>query len=54
MTDDDDTGTWGARSGITPVVDSLTGCQYLLAGKGGVTPRIDTDGKTQLGCGKTR
>lgn len=34
------------------VKDSHTGCEYVhLAGGGGLTPRIDRDGKTHRGCG---
>lgn len=47
--DDTDPGQWGSRSGVVPRTDSLTGCQYLEAGSGGLTPRLDRDGK-QIGC----
>jgi hypothetical protein len=39
----------GARSGIVPATDALTGCQYLIAPGGGITPRLDRSG-TQIGC----
>lgn len=47
--DDSDPGSWGDRSGLTLRTDSLTGCQYLEAQSGGLTPRLDTDGK-HIGC----
>lgn len=47
--DDTDPGQWGARSGVVPRTDSLTGCQYLEAGNGGLTPRLDGGGK-HVGC----
>ncbi len=47
--DDTDPGEWGARSGMMPRTDSLTGCQYLEVASGGLTPRLDGAGK-QIGC----
>lgn len=47
--DDSDRGTWGQRSGMKPRTDHLTGCQYLEAVSGGLTPRLDRGGK-QIGC----
>ena len=47
--DNSDPGQWGGRSGITPRTDALTGCQYLEAANGGITPRLGRDGR-QLGC----
>jgi hypothetical protein len=47
--DDSDPGEWGQRSGITPRTDHLTGCQYLEAVSGGLTPRLDKTGK-HIGC----
>jgi hypothetical protein len=48
--DDTDTGTWGGgRSGMEPMTDALTGCQYLRVPGGGITPRLDGHGR-QLGC----
>lgn len=41
--DDTDAGMW-RRSGVTLVVDYATGCHYLKTW-GGVTPRLDRDGK---------
>lgn len=32
------------RSGMSLYTDALTGCQYLGAGFGGITPRLDKDG----------
>lgn len=44
--DDTDAGRWGGgRSGVKPVTDALTGCQYLITRDGGITPRLDADGK---------
>jgi hypothetical protein len=43
--DDTDKEAWGERSGINPVTDALTGCQYLLSPSGGITPRLDGDGR---------
>jgi hypothetical protein len=37
----------------TLVEDTATGCQYIRADKGSVTPRLGTDGKP-LGCGQTK
>ena len=47
--DDSDPGNWGNRSGLTPRTDSRTGCQYLEATNGGLTPRLDRNGR-QIGC----
>jgi hypothetical protein len=47
--DDSDPGEWGKRSGVAVRTDALTGCQYLEAVSGGLTPRIDSAGK-QIGC----
>lgn len=33
------------RSGMTPLTDYGTGCQYLTAPGGGVTPRLDPQGR---------
>ena len=40
------------RSGLKLHTDYGTGCQYLSAVRGGVFPRIDTDGVKQMGCGQ--
>lgn len=49
--DDSDRQGWGdGRSGVTPVIDARTGCQYLRTSDGGITPRNGADGH-QLGCG---
>jgi len=45
----DDIGN-AKRSGFAIKVDNLTGCEYLIAPFAGLTPRMDSDGKTQLGC----
>jgi len=47
--DNSDAGAWGARSGMEPMTDALTGCQYLRVPGGGITPRMDGNGK-QVGC----
>lgn len=44
-----DPGQWGQRSGLMPRTDSRTGCQYLEAMSGGLTPRLDRDGR-HIGC----
>lgn len=41
----DSSDSWPRRSGLGISVDALTGCQYLLSPKGGVTPRVDASGK---------
>lgn len=33
------------RSEIKVSIDAMTGCHYLSASFGGVTPRLDSDGK---------
>lgn len=50
--DNTDPGDWGKRSSIAPRTDSLTGCQYLTTSSGGLTPRLDVDGK-HIGCRET-
>lgn len=37
------------RSGMRPHVDAATGCEYLSAPGGGITPRLDSDGR-HMGC----
>lgn len=41
--DDTDRGT--TRSGMTILTDNRTGCQYLGYQLGGLTPRVNKDGK---------
>lgn len=41
----DDTDPPGDRSDLKILTDHLTGCQYLTTGKGGITPRLDKDGR---------
>lgn len=41
----DDTDPPGGRSGLALKIDHGTGCQYLVASWGGITPRLDRDGK---------
>lgn len=41
----DDSDPPGGRSGMRPLTDHRTGCQYLTVPGGGVTPRLDQDGK---------
>ena len=50
----DDTDADGTRSGLGLYTDARTGCQYLSAGGSGIVPRVDTDGKTHMGCGGSR
>ena len=45
----DDTDSKIARSDLKLHTDHGTGCQYLSALRGGVTPRIDEHGK-HMGC----
>lgn len=40
-----------SRHGVDVVKDTFTGCEYVKHGSGGLTPRIDRDGKTHRGCG---
>jgi len=48
--DDTDMRAWGGgRSGMEPMTDALTGCQYLRVPGGGITPRLDGQGR-QIGC----
>ena len=47
----DDTDPPNGISGLNVFTDHLTGCQYLKAGLGGLTPRMDQNGK-QI-CNKT-
>lgn len=47
--DDTDNKVTGERSGVVPITDHLTGCQYLKTLWGGITPRMDSDGN-QVGC----
>lgn len=43
--DDTDIPGWGMhKSGVIPVKDHKTGCQYLRTSGGGITPRMDTNG----------
>ncbi len=42
--DDSDT-SYAQRSGMWVRRDALTGCQYLEGARGGITPRLDADGK---------
>lgn len=42
----DDTDTPPKRSGVLPLTDGLTGCQYLRTPwPSAITPRMDADGK---------
>lgn len=45
----DDTDGDQSRSGMALHVDAKTGCEYLSAQFGGITPRLDTSGK-HMGC----
>lgn len=47
--DDTDDGMWGnGRSGMVPMTDAHTGCQYLSV-SGGITPRMGVDNQ-HFGC----
>lgn len=46
----DDTDNGNQRSGLEVRTDHLTGCQYLVADRGGLTPRMAADGKKHIGC----
>ena len=48
-TEKDDSDAPDKRSGLTLHTDNLTGCQYFSRLFGGVTPRLDRNGK-HLGC----
>ena len=41
----DDTDPTEGRSGLALHTDNLTGCQYLAKPFGGITPRLDAQGK---------
>ncbi|MGJ8513117.1 DUF6440 family protein [Carnimonas bestiolae] len=41
----DSTDELGSRSGVKIVTDAKTGMQYLRTSGGGITPRVDADGK---------
>ena len=41
----DDTDPNGGRSNLLVLTDAKTGCQYLTSNRGGITPRLDADGK---------
>ena len=47
--DTDKPGWFTKRSGVELVTDELTGCQYLSAKNGGITPRLDLTGR-HIGC----
>jgi hypothetical protein len=52
--DDSDGESFGSRrSGMYPHTDALTGCQYLSVYGGGITPRLDGDGR-HVGCRPSR
>lgn len=40
----DDSDSEDSRSGVTPRIDHLTGCQYLTTPRGSITPRLRKDG----------
>lgn len=49
----DNTDPVNGRSGIGLHTDCLTGLQYLSSRRGGITPRLDVDGKhiiDRTGC----
>ena len=41
----DDTDPPGNRSNLLIMTDHATGCQYLTSVRGGLTPRLDENGK---------
>lgn len=41
----DDFDPTNGRSGLKIYTDHRTGCQYIGAGSGGLTPRLDANGK---------
>lgn len=45
----DDTDPHDGRSGMSLHTDHLTGCQYLSKPFGGITPRVDGEGR-HVGC----
>ena len=45
----DSTDPIDGRSGLEIKVDAMTGCQYLTTPKGGLTPRLDANGKQICG-----
>lgn len=45
----DSTDSESERSGMTPRTDNASGCQYLTFGSS-ITPRMEADGKTHMGC----
>jgi hypothetical protein len=45
----DDTDPPGGRSQMLSLTDHRTGCQYLMASHGGLTPRLAADG-SHMGC----
>lgn len=45
----DSTDPIDGRSGLEIKVDALTGCQYLTTPNGGLTPRLDVNGKQICG-----
>lgn len=47
--DNTDNEETGERSGMELCIDHLTGCHYLCKPFGGITPRLDGDGK-HVGC----
>lgn len=53
-------GAYSAREDRHPearhsiMQDERTGCEYIVFHNGGVAPRIDTDGRSQRGCGKIK
>lgn len=41
----DDTDPVDGRSGMRLFIDNKTGCHYLGGGLGGITPRLDQEGR---------
>jgi len=44
---------WPGRSGMRLNIDSATGCAYLSAPSGGITPRLTSTGQ-HYGCTETK
>lgn len=45
----DSTDPPGGRSGMALHIDHATGCEYLSKSRGGITPRLDGQGR-HMGC----
>lgn len=43
-------GSQELPSYVEIITDEATGCQYLVTGNGGLTPRLDQGGLRAMGC----